>query len=80
MHSSQKVTIVFIAGRPNGSGPCRYGPIESGIRIANDHDHPHGTTAQRLRAEIQVLRRLVGDPKFGVAPFRTESIGATVAF
>src|SRR6266851_5581988 len=61
--SSDAPTIWLIADRPNDVGPCSDGPFESGIRIFDNHDHPHRTTAKRLGAEVPVFRRLVSYPK-----------------
>jgi hypothetical protein len=41
------------------------GMIECDIRIFDDHDDARGAASQRFRAEILMLKRLVGDPKLG---------------
>jgi hypothetical protein len=45
--------------------------------IAIRHHHPHGTTAKRLAAEIQKLRRFVSEPRFGF-PHRQPSDRSTL--
>src|SRR6266481_2615016 len=42
------------------------GLLEGGVRIVHNHDHPHGTAAERLRTEVQVFGRLVCNPELGL--------------
>lgn len=65
-NSSYAPAVWLVADGPNDGGSRCDGPFESGIRIVNDQHHPHRTTAKGLGAEIQVLRRLVSEPEFGV--------------
>jgi len=58
-------TVWLVGDGRNGGASGSNGLLENGIRIIDDHDDPHSAAAQRLRAEIQVLRRLIGNPEFG---------------
>src|SRR5580700_11464831 len=57
---------MLVADGPNRCRSRRDGPFESGIRIRDDHYHTHGTTAERLRAEVGMLRGFVSHPEFGL--------------
>jgi hypothetical protein len=35
------------------------------MRIFRDQEHPHGTTAERLRTEVQVVGRFISNPELG---------------
>jgi hypothetical protein len=67
INDSSYAPTVLIADWPNHSGARRYSPFESGIRIFHGHHHPHRTTAESLGAEVQMLRRFVGQPEFAAA-------------
>jgi len=40
-------------------------PCKGSVQIFDDHHHPHRTTTQSLRTEVEVLRRLASDPELG---------------
>ena len=63
--SSQAPTIFLVADGPDHRGSGGDGPLESRIRVFHDHHHPNGAAAERLRAEVEVHRRFVGEPEFG---------------
>src|SRR6266542_511738 len=60
---------ILVADGPNHGGSRCDGPFEGGIRIFHDHQNSNRTTAERLGAEVMVLRRLIGKPEFG-CPYR----------
>src|SRR6266508_2346441 len=57
--------IWLVADRRNHSGSRHDCPFESSVWIFYDHHHSRRGAAQRLRAEAEVFRRLVGQPEFG---------------
>jgi hypothetical protein len=58
---------VFLAHRVDLSGTGRHRSVEHGLRVVNDQQHAHRSSADRLRAEVAVRRRLVGHPERCVA-------------
>src|SRR6185503_18623210 len=58
-------TVVLIAHGPNHRGPRRDGSLERRVRIFDNQNHPDRTAPERLRAEVEMLGRLVGDPELG---------------
>ncbi len=44
-------------------GACRNRPGKHAVRIRHGQDHPDGTTAQRLRTEVAMLRGLISQSK-----------------
>ena len=58
------VRLILYADDP-GAGLDR--AVEAGARIVRVQDQPHGRTADRLGAEVSVLRRLVRHPELEVA-------------
>jgi hypothetical protein len=40
-------------------------PCKGSVQIFDDHHHPHRTTTQSLRTEVEVLSRLASDPELG---------------
>src|SRR3979411_327422 len=63
-HSSDPPTIGLIGDGPYYAGAGGDGPCEGSIRILYHHHHPHRTSAERFRTEVQVRRRLVSYPEF----------------
>lgn len=47
--ASYAPAIWLIADGPNHIGSCRDSAVESGVRVFDDHHHPHGTTAEGFR-------------------------------
>src|ERR1700693_4179541 len=76
-NSSEAPTILIADGRNNGGSRCD-GPFEGGIWIFYRHHHAHGTAAQRLRTEVQMLRRFVRDPKFRFRNAQPGNHGSTL--
>jgi hypothetical protein len=64
---SHAPTIRLIINGPDDRSSRPDGPLESGVRIVDDHYHSDRTAAKRLRAEIEMFRRLVRDPESGPA-------------
>src|SRR5579863_3301639 len=55
---------ILVTHRPDDGGSRRHSSRENGVGIFHNHHHPHRPAAQRLRAEISVFGRLVGNPEF----------------
>src|SRR4051794_4420831 len=62
---SSYAPLILIGDWPDLFGACSNGPIEGDIRIFDDHDYPNRTSAERLGTEVEILRRLVGEPELG---------------
>src|ERR1700720_3655073 len=62
--NSSEAPAILVADGPDNGGSRFDGSFESDIRILHRHYHAHRTTAQGLRTEVQMLWRLVRDPKF----------------
>ncbi len=60
---SSYAPTMLVADGPNHCGSSCDSPFESGIRIFHDHHYPHRTAAERPGAEVEVLRRFVGEPE-----------------
>ena len=58
---------VLVANRPHHFGSCCDSPVECGIWVLRNQEEPNRPTAERLGAEVEVLRGLVGEPEFGSA-------------
>jgi hypothetical protein len=58
---------VLVANRRHHFGSCCDSPVECGIRVLHDQEQPNRPTAERLGAEVEVVRGLVGEPESGAA-------------
>jgi len=56
---------VLVGNRPDHFGSCGNSPFEGGIRVRDHQEQSDRSTAERLGAKVEMLRRLVGDPEFG---------------
>src|SRR5262245_49785155 len=63
--ASNAPAIALIRDRPDYRGSGGDGPVEDGVRILDGQHHPRRTTAEGLRTEVEMLRRLVGEPELG---------------
>src|SRR5438874_12016384 len=64
---SHAPTIRLIIDGPDDRGSRLDRPLERRVRIVDDHYHSDRTAAKRLRAEIEMFRRLIRDPETGPA-------------
>jgi tetratricopeptide (TPR) repeat protein len=78
--SSHTPTIGLVADGGNDGRSRSDGAVESSIRILDDHHHPHRTAAQRFWTEVQVLRRLISNPKFGFPHGKPSDQRSTLVF
>jgi hypothetical protein len=61
--ASDTPAIRLISDRPNDFGARGDGAIEDEVRILDGQDHSHGTAAEGLGAEVEMLRRFIGKPE-----------------
>jgi hypothetical protein len=60
---SAEPPTVSLADRNDFTRTGSYRPAADRIRIFRNQQHPHGTTAERRRTEVQVVGRLIRNPK-----------------
>lgn len=65
-HAADSPAVLLIGDRPNNRSAGCDRPIEYRIRIIGNQHHPYRTSSNRRGAEIQMLRRFVGQPEYGV--------------
>ena len=56
---------VLILNWPHDRGAGRNCPLECGVGIFHNHQQTYRSASKRLGAEVEVLRRLVGQPELG---------------
>ena len=66
-HSTDPPAVGLVGHGCYNFRTCANGPGEQRIRVIDHEDQSHGASAERLRTEIEVFRRFIGDPEFGAA-------------
>jgi hypothetical protein len=54
---------VRLLNRDNLGGTSPHSPFTHRIRVIHHHQHPHRTATERVRAEVQIRRRLIRNPE-----------------
>src|SRR5256885_5598802 len=63
IHHAPHSPAMFLRDGMNFCRPCRPRATENSVRICHRQNYSNGATAQRLRTEVAMLRRLVAQPK-----------------
>lgn len=64
-NSADAPSIRLIIHRPHDFGASSNSLGKRCVRVFDNHDQANGTAGNGLRAEIPMLRRLIGEPKIG---------------